>query len=119
MQGFGRFVAAQGDMRSELWVCGLAHTDHRCGCWRVHRDTDCQQLRLLVRGRRLHHARGHEALVGLQVSLKFKCRSNCSAVEKSGQAGRGIANGRRGRDTSARQQMLRCRIAGPGSTVIQ
>jgi len=51
-------------MRSELWVCGLAHTDHRRGRRRVHRDTDRQQLRLLVRGRRLHHACWHEGLIG-------------------------------------------------------
>jgi len=75
MQGFGRFVAAQGDMRSELWVCGLAHTDHRCGVGVFIEITDCQQLRLLVRGRRLHHARGHEALVGLQG------RSNSSVAQ--------------------------------------
>ena len=61
--GFVRFVAAQGDMRSELWVCALARTGDPCGRWRVHRDTACQQLRILVRDRRLHHARGHEGLV--------------------------------------------------------
>src|SRR5262249_8135337 len=55
---FGIFVAAQGDMRSELWVCALARSGDPCGSWRVHRDTTGQQLRLLVRDRRLHLARG-------------------------------------------------------------
>ena len=68
-QGFLRFVAAQGDMRSELWICALARTGDPCGRWRVHRDTACQQLRLLVRDRRLHHARGLEDLVGLPALL--------------------------------------------------
>jgi len=49
----------------------VARTGDPCGPWRVHRDTACQQLRLLVRGRRLHHAGGHEALVGLQALLKL------------------------------------------------
>jgi hypothetical protein len=66
---FVRFVAAQGDMRSELRVCGLARTDHRRGRWRVHRDTDRQQLRLLARGRRLHHACGHQGLIGFSALL--------------------------------------------------
>ena len=56
------FAAAQGDMRSELWFCGLARTGDPCGRWRVHRNTDYQQLRLLVRGRRLHHAGGDQGL---------------------------------------------------------
>ena len=56
-------------MRSELWVCALARTGDPCGRWRVHRDTACQQLRLLVRDRRLHHARGLEDLVGLPALL--------------------------------------------------
>jgi hypothetical protein len=46
-------------MRSELWVCGFAHCNHPRGPQRFHRDTDRQQLRLLVCGRRLHHACGH------------------------------------------------------------
>ena len=45
-------------MRSELWVYTLARAGDPCGRWRVHRYTACQQLRLLVRDRRLHHARG-------------------------------------------------------------
>ena len=69
-QGFMRFVAAQGDMRSELWVCALARTGDPCGRWRVHPDTDCQRFRLLVRDRRLHHARGHEGLVRLPALLR-------------------------------------------------
>jgi hypothetical protein len=68
-QDFGRFVAAQGDMRSELWVCALARAGDPCGRRRVHRDTACQQLRLLVRDRRLHHARGLEDLAGLPALL--------------------------------------------------
>jgi hypothetical protein len=56
--GFWRFVAAQGELRSEHCGYNLARTGDPCGPWRVHRDTDCQQLRLLGRGRRLHHARG-------------------------------------------------------------
>ena len=69
-QGLVRFVAAQGDMRSELWVCALARTGDPRGRWRVYRDTGCQQLRLLVRDRRLHHARGHEGLVRLPALLR-------------------------------------------------
>jgi hypothetical protein len=68
-QGFWRFVAAQGDMRSELWICALARTGDPCRRWRVHRDTARQQLRLLVRDRRLHHARGHAGLVGSRALL--------------------------------------------------
>ena len=56
-------------MRSELWVCAFARAGDPCGRWRVHRDTDCQQLRLLVRDRRLHHTRGIKALIGLPVLL--------------------------------------------------
>jgi hypothetical protein len=61
-QSFGRFVAAQGDMRSEFWFCVLAPTGDSCHRRRVHRDTACQQLRVLARGRRLHHTRRHEGL---------------------------------------------------------
>jgi hypothetical protein len=69
-QGFGRFVAARGDMRSELWGYSLTLTGDPCGPQRVHRDTDCQQLRLLVRDRRLCRARRLEgALVGLAALL--------------------------------------------------
>ena len=56
-------------MRSELWICGFPRTGNLCGRWRVHRYTACQQLRLLVRDRRLRHARGIEGLVGLPVLL--------------------------------------------------
>ena len=56
-------------MRSELWVCALARTGDPCGRRRVYRDTACQQLRLLVRDRRLHYARGHKGLVGLPALL--------------------------------------------------
>jgi hypothetical protein len=52
-------------MRSELWVCALARNSDPCGPWRVHRDTAGQQLRLLVRDRRLRPARGLEDLVPL------------------------------------------------------
>ena len=52
-------LAAQGDMRREFRVCCFAHCgDPRCS-QRIHRDTDREQLRLLVCGGRLHHARGH------------------------------------------------------------
>ena len=68
-QGLVRFVAAQGDMRSELRVCALASNRDPCGRWRVHRDTACQQLCVLVRSRRLHAARGLEILVGLPALL--------------------------------------------------
>src|ERR1700730_14446711 len=69
-QGFGRFVAARGDMRSELWGYSLALSGDPCGPQRVHRDTDCQQLCLLVRDRRLHHTGGLKSgIVGLAASL--------------------------------------------------
>ncbi len=79
-------------MRSELWVCALARTGDPCGRWRVHRDTACQQLRILVRDRRVHHARGLEGgLVGLPVLLHGVRRlKNPSRPEAS------IANGPRG-----------------------
>jgi len=92
-------------MRSELWVCGFAHTDHRRGRCRVHRDTDCQQLRLLVRGRRLHLARGHEALVVLPASLTVF-------------QGREISAGRARIATTVRSARLRY-IAWPGAAGIQ
>ena len=62
-------------MRSELWVCGFARAGDPCGHWRVHRDTDCQQLRLLVRGLRLRHTRGIEALE----PIRFRLNQNRSS----------------------------------------
>ena len=48
-----------GDIGSELWLCRFAPCDYRRGPQRIHRDTDRQQLRVLVRRRRLHYSSGH------------------------------------------------------------
>jgi len=53
-------------MRSELYFLALAPNGDPCGPECVHRDSDREQLRFLVRGRRLPLACRHE--VALPIS---------------------------------------------------
>ena len=59
IRGFERFTPRQGDLRCELWVYCFAHHRDPGGPQRIRRNTDRDQLRLLVRNWRLYHAGRH------------------------------------------------------------